>query len=85
MIAHKLSKVLITMIKDQQTLLGLSFHQQTMEIRFELATEPAVKALIALIACISSPCCRPLGVPGTKKVKEEIDVVYFNNKKIMSF
>ncbi len=42
MIAHKLSKVLITMRKDQQTLLSLQFHHQQWKYTSK-----------ALIVCIS--------------------------------
>ncbi len=41
------------MTKDQQPFLSPKIYQQTMEIWFEIATEPAVKALVALVACIS--------------------------------
>jgi hypothetical protein len=29
---------------------------------------------------LNSKCHRPLGVSGTKKEEEEIDIVYFNNE-----
>jgi hypothetical protein len=31
---------------------------------------------------LDSKCCRPLDLPGAKKEKEEIDIVYFNNENI---